>query len=44
MSSMDMELVKTEIEILKVCQYPNIIRIYDIFENLDLIYISKIFF
>lgn len=44
MSSMDMELVKTEIEILKVCQHPNIIRIYDIFENLDLIYISKIFF
>ncbi len=41
MSSMDMELVKTEIEILKVCQHPNIIRIYDIFENLDLIYISK---
>ena len=41
MSSMDMELVKTEIEILKVCQHPNIIRIYDIFENLDYIFISK---
>lgn len=41
MSEMDMELVKTEIEILKVCQHPNIIRTYDIFENIDFIYISK---
>jgi len=41
MQVMDMEMVKTEIEILKICQHPNIIRIYDIFENLDLIFISK---
>jgi len=32
-------LVKTEIEILKICQHPNIIRLYDIFENNDYIYI-----
>jgi serine/threonine protein kinase len=44
MSSSDLELVKTEIEILKICQHPNIIRIYDVFENVDLIYISNISF
>jgi serine/threonine protein kinase len=41
MSSQDLELIKTEIEILKVCQHPYIIRLYDIFENVDFIYISK---
>jgi serine/threonine protein kinase len=41
MTLQDLELVKTEIEILKVCQHPNIIRLYDIFENVDFIYISK---
>lgn len=44
MSNQDLELVKTEIEILKVCQHPYIIRLYDIFENLDFIYISKVIF
>lgn len=43
MDNADLELVKTEIDILKVCQHPNIIRIYDVFENLDYIYISKYF-
>lgn len=41
MNNQDLELVKTEIEILKVCQQPNIIRLYDVFENIDYIYISK---
>lgn len=41
MTVQDLELVKTEIEILKVCQHPNIIRLYDVFENVDFIYISK---
>ncbi len=41
MTIQDLELVKTEIEILKVCQHPNIIRLYDVFENVDFIYISK---
>jgi len=41
MKSIDKELVQTEIEILKICQHPNIIRLYDIFENLDFIYIGK---
>jgi calcium-dependent protein kinase len=41
MSNVDLELVRTEIEILKVCQHPNIIRIYDVFENVDSFYICK---
>ncbi len=41
MSQKEMDLAKTEIEILKICQHPNIVRIFDIFENVDYIYISK---
>jgi hypothetical protein len=41
MNVTDLELVKTEIEILKVCQQPSIIRIYDVYENAEYIYISK---
>ena len=45
MTNQDLELVKTEIDILKIGQHPYIIRLYDIFENLDFIYISRnIFF
>lgn len=40
MTIQDLELVKTEIEILKITQHNNIIRLYDIFENYDCIYIS----
>lgn len=43
MSNTDLELVRTEIEVLKVCQHPNIIRIYDIFENMDSLYICKVY-
>ena len=39
MDSFDLELVRTEIEILKICQHPYIIKLYDIFENVDYIYI-----
>ena len=39
MDSSDLELVRTEIEILRICQHPNIIRLYDVFENLNYIYI-----
>jgi calcium-dependent protein kinase len=39
MSVSDIELQKREIEILKICQHPNIIRLLDIFENQDYIYI-----
>jgi len=41
MSPLDYEQVHTEIEILKVCQHPNIIKLYDILENQDYIYISN---
>lgn len=43
MSLEDQGLVKTEIEILKVCQHPNIIKLYDVFENVDTIFISKFY-
>ena len=33
MSHEDLELVRTEIEIMKICQHPNIIRLYDIYED-----------
>ena len=35
----DVELQRREIEILKMCQHPNIIRLLDVFENEDFIYI-----
>jgi len=41
MKAKDKELITTEIEILKICQHPNIIRLYDIFENLEYIFIGK---
>jgi hypothetical protein len=42
MSIQDLELIKTEIEILKVCQHPNIIQLYDVYENAYHIYIGSI--
>lgn len=41
MSVTDLEQVKTEIEILKIADHPNIVRLYDEYENIDYIYISK---
>lgn len=38
-----LQQLNTEIEILKLCQHPNIIKLYDIFENQDYMYISKNF-
>ncbi len=35
-------LIRNEIEILKISQHPNIIRIYNVYENVKFIYISKI--
>lgn len=39
MTPQDVELVKQEIEILKLCQHPNIVRLLDLFENPDYSYI-----
>lgn len=35
----DLELLKREIEVLKVCQHPNINKMYDVFENEATIFI-----
>ena len=39
MEPSDLELAKTEIDILKISQHPNIIKIYDVFSTADYIYI-----
>lgn len=39
MTVQDVELQRREIEILKMCQHPHIIRLLDLFENQDYIYI-----
>ena len=39
MSVQDLELAKTEIDILKVSQHPNIIKLYDVLHTVDYIYI-----
>ena len=39
MDKSDMELAKVEIDILKISQHPNIIKLYDVFENENYIYI-----
>jgi len=39
LSIKDMELLKREIDVLKVCQHPNIIQFHDVFDNQDYIYI-----
>lgn len=41
MSEDDIELVFTEIEILKISQHPNVIRLYEVFQNNEYIYIGK---
>ena len=39
MDKSDMELAKVEIDIVKISQYPNIIKLYDALENANYIYI-----
>ncbi len=43
MTLQDLQMIRTEIEVLKVCQHPNIIKIYDVYENANYFYISKNF-
>lgn len=38
----DLELIRTEIEILKICQHPYIVTLYNVFENFEYVYLSKI--
>ena len=39
MSNSDIELVKGEIDIMKLCRHPNIVQLFDHFENSDYIFI-----
>ena len=39
MTTIDLELVKTEMDVLKICQHPYIIKLYDIHENEENIYL-----
>jgi len=39
MSNVDMELVKSEIDIMKLCRHPNVLRLLDHFENAEYIFI-----
>lgn len=39
MNECDLNLIKTEINILKICQHPNIIKLYDYFEDAEHQYI-----
>jgi serine/threonine protein kinase len=41
MSQKDLNQARTEIEIMKICEHPNIIKLYDVFENPEYMYISK---
>lgn len=34
-----LDLQRNEIEVLKMCQHPNIVRMVDVFENPDYIFI-----
>lgn len=42
MKQEDIAMTRTEIEIMKISQHPNIIRLYDVFENPEFFYISKL--
>jgi hypothetical protein len=42
MNKTDLELIKSEIEILKIAQHPNIIPLYDIAESKSKMYIGNI--
>ncbi len=39
MNTSYLELLRIEIKLLKICQHPNIIKLYDIFENENYYYI-----
>ena len=41
MKTEDIELFRREIEILKISQHPNIIRLLDVFETAEFIFIGK---
>lgn len=42
MSNKDLQELKTEVEIMKICQHPNIVKLDDIFEDQENKYLGKI--
>lgn len=38
----DLEDMKMEVEIMKICQHPNLVKLYDINESIEYKYIGKI--
>ena len=39
LSSQEMDMIQNEIEILKICQHPHILKLYDVIENDEKLYI-----
>ena len=39
MKPQDYEMYRNEVEVLKLCQHPNIVQLYDVVESLDHIFI-----
>jgi serine/threonine protein kinase len=39
MDKEDLELLRKEVEIMKMCQHKNIIKLFDVFESKDTMYI-----
>lgn len=42
MSNKDLQELKTEVEIMKICQHPNLVKLFDIFENQENKYLGKV--
>lgn len=40
----DLEDIKIEGEIMKVCQFPYIVKLYDVYDSLDFSYLGKLLF
>ncbi len=44
MNNNDLQELKTEVEIMKICQHPNIVKLYDIFEDQENKYLGKLLY
>lgn len=40
-SQRDMEDLKIEVEVLKMCQHPNLVKLFDVIDSLEYMYIGK---
>lgn len=41
MSMKDLEDIKIEAEVMKVCQHPNIVKLFDVYDSLENTYLGK---